>query len=97
MVLQNTHVNREDLQECTHWGISKRGAQGYFTGGSRNFVATELASGSALAGYTQLWLMPGSQEIKGGRVQNFAAPLPPFQQVHPRTAGTIHAKSMEKC
>ena len=22
----------------------------------------------AVAGYTQLWLMPGSQEIKGGRV-----------------------------
>ena len=39
----------------------------YFTGGSGNSVTPESASGSC-SGYTQLWLMPGSQEIKGGRV-----------------------------
>ena len=37
-------------------------------GGSRNSVAPKSASGSGIAGYTQLWLMSGSQEIKGGRV-----------------------------
>ena len=37
----------------------------YFTGGSGNSVAPESA---LVAGYTQLWLMPGSQEINGGRV-----------------------------
>ena len=35
----------------------------YFTGGRGNLVAPESASGS-----TQLWLMLGCQEIKGGRV-----------------------------
>ena len=39
----------------------------YFTGGSGNSVAPELASGT-VAGSPRLWLMPGSQEIKGGRV-----------------------------
>ena len=39
----------------------------YFTGGSGNSVAPELALG-AVAGYRLLWLMPGSQEIKEGRV-----------------------------
>ena len=39
----------------------------YFTGGSSNLVAPELALG-AVVGYRQLWLMPCSQEIKGGRV-----------------------------
>ena len=36
----------------------------YFTGGSGNSVAPELA---AVAGSPRLWLMPGSQEIKGGK------------------------------
>ena len=39
----------------------------YFTGGSGNSVAPESALG-AVAGYRLLWLTPGSQEIKGGRV-----------------------------
>ena len=39
----------------------------YFTGGRGNSVAPGSASGRS-SGYTQLWLMPGSQEIKGGRV-----------------------------
>ena len=39
----------------------------YLTDGSGNSVAPESASESG-SNYTQLWLKPGSQEIKGGRV-----------------------------
>ena len=39
----------------------------YFTGGSGNLVVPESAL-RAVAGYRLLWLMPSSQEIKGGRV-----------------------------
>ena len=39
----------------------------YFTGGSGNSGAPETASGSG-SGIPRLRLMPGSQEIKGGRV-----------------------------
>ena len=39
----------------------------YFTGGSGNSVAPESALG-AVGGYRLMWLMPGSQETKGGRV-----------------------------
>ena len=37
----------------------------YFTGGSGNLGAPESALG-AVAGSPRMWLMPGSQEIKGG-------------------------------
>ena len=40
----------------------------YFTGGSGYSVAPGATSGSG-SGLRLLWLMPGSQEIKGGRVQ----------------------------
>ena len=40
----------------------------YFTGGSGNSVRHFSRPLGVVAGYTQLWLMLGSQEIKGGRV-----------------------------
>ena len=39
----------------------------YYTGGSGNSGAPELPLG-VVAGSPSVWLMPGSQEIKGGRV-----------------------------
>ena len=39
----------------------------YFTGSSGNSGAPDSASGSG-SGIPRLWLMPGSLEIKGGRV-----------------------------
>ena len=33
-----------------------------------SLVAAVIRSLGVVAGYTQLWLMPGSQDIKGGRV-----------------------------